>query len=294
VSDISTSIHDFIGDVFTPATQININKAISLLEAFEHQNAYGEMMDAITDESISDLHARGDHFIVALIKQLDFMLCVHFILLTPEATLRHRIDILDALYRIQHLEDYTEIVAILSMEESIMDMEALILASLTEHDEAYFLDVFQEIHPQALVKLAEFVDRKLDNQPGDKTDLVLLARLQMFSKALGNEHIAYMLMEAGMLIGLPVPLYLKFIQDYLVEKDNRQHTALNMLSILYMSDTPEDQMLTAYRDMASFVIEDLAEVSRVETFVIQHLARISDIRKVTNEQAGLSQESPAS
>ena len=132
-------IEDFITDVFTPEYVINIRKAFSLFEAFEYQNAYGGMCDAITDESVSDIHARADHFTVALANQLDFIVKAHLIRLVDSATIRDRIDILDALYRVQHLEDYTAITSILSSEEDEADQMSRILEELTDHDQGHYL-----------------------------------------------------------------------------------------------------------------------------------------------------------
>jgi len=281
-------IEDFISHVFTPGYIENIRKAISLFEAFEHQNAYGGITDVITNESVSDIQSRANHFVIELNNQLDYIVKQHLIELTDNATTHDRIIILDALFRIQHLENYITIISILTSEEDSVDKLSRILEELTEYDQAHFLHLLKEVNVRTLELLELYIENQLQFEEEEPVDYSIIERVKLFNDVLGKSHIGFVLLDAGMKVGYPLRLYLPFVEEHLVVENNNEQSALNILSIIYMSDTPEQAILTTYRDVGETAFKSIDLVGRAENFVLKMISKIQDTRKINNEKTRLS------
>lgn len=281
-------IENFINRVFTNEYIDNIRKAISLMEAFEYQKAYDKIMDAINDESVSDIDGRAEHFTVALTDALDFIVKQHLISLTDEATFADRLLILDALYRVQHLEDYTAVQSILLSEEDSIDQLSMILEELTNKDQGYFLTILKDVNDSCIALLNEYVEHKSKPKTVDTINPAIINRLKLFNSTLGHENLATEMIAAGMWPGYSLRLYIPFVKDIISELEETEETAISVLSIIYMSDTPETDIVTAYRAMSDAIFKDLTRVSKIESTILSLLAKLSDARKIEHEKAGLS------
>ncbi|HXQ32678.1 MAG TPA: hypothetical protein VN843_01525 [Anaerolineales bacterium] len=284
-------IEDFITSVFTPEFVILIRKAFSLFEAFEHQNAYSGMNDAIMNESISDVHERSSHFSVELCHQLDYILNQHLITLTDIATVSDRVQILDALYRLQHLEDYTGITLILTTDDDEIDKFSRILEELTGFDQGYLLTILQSVDARTLELLERYIHSKESHVPEEPVNPDIIERIKLFSELFGQESIGCILLEAGMILGLPIKLYLPFVQENLVVQNNHEKTSMNVLSVIYISNTEEHLVIETYRAIAEGLFNSLDEVGKVEGFLVRLLSQVSELRKIKHEKIRLSQES---
>ena len=281
---------DFITDTFLPDFVLLVKKCFSLFEAFEHQNAYSGMVDAITNESISDQAGRSQHFTNALVKELDFILNEHLIELTDEATIRDKVDILDGLYRLQHLEDYAAIASILSTEDEHVDKMAKILDEVTSLGEGHLLTLIKRVNKLSISLLEVFVEEKtLDPEVKNDNKPEVIKNFKLFTEALGKENIGSVLADAGMIIGLPISLYLPFVEEDIYVKGDLSQTALNFMSLIYLSDIKEMGVIGTYRHISENILESLDIVSQVESHILKHSAKIEDLRKVNYDKAGLSQ-----
>lgn len=290
---MNEQIEDFITNIYTPEFVILIRKAFSLFEAFEHNNAYDEMNDAVTNESVSDPIARSEHFAVALANQLSYVIEQHLIKLTDTATIVDQIEILDALYRFQHLENYIAIDAILSSEDDEIDMMSRILDELTDLGQGHILSILKEVDKRTLSLMRAFIINKTNVSVSELVDPKITERIKLFAETFGKDYVGYVLIEAGMRLGYPLKLYIPFVHDYFVIENNQSQTALNILSVLYMSDVNEKDMLATFREVGEEIFKSLDEVGKVESYFINHIAKIEEVRKINHEKAGLSQESSA-
>lgn len=290
-TNVNERIEDFITEVFAPEFVSLIKRSFSLFEAFEHQNAYNGLNDVTMDESVSDIASRADRFTVELANQLDFIVKQHLIYLTDESNIKDRIEILDALYRFQHLENYDAITSILDSTDDPIDKMSRILEELTEFDQGYFLTLLKDVDPRTLKLMEMFISIMNENVVQIPPDPKIVDRVKVFVQALGQEHIGYIVLEAGMIVGLPLKLYLPFVQEHLIVENNRVQTALNILSIIYLSDVQEQAVIETYREVAEDLFKTLDEVGRVEGEMIKLMAKIDETRKINDEKARLPKES---
>ncbi len=281
-------IEDFISTVYTPEYASLVRQAISLFEAFEHQNAYGQLIDSITNESVSDIHGRAEHFGVALGTQLDYILKEHLVYLTDEATHRDRVDVCDALYRLQHLEDYTVISNILTSDEDSVDKMSRVLEHLTQYDRGYILSILKEVDERTIHLLETFVINKETKPEADKIKTEILVRINLMTEAFGRECLGFMIVEAGMTIGLPARLYIPLVEDDLVVAGDDERTAENILSVLCISDVTDNEIINTYRQISETLIKDLSQSGRVEAKITYLMAKLEEHRKAYNEKIRIS------
>lgn len=285
-------IDSFISDMFTNEYIDNIRKSFSLFEAFEHQNAYSGMIDAITDEGIESRENRADRFSAALTQELDYVVGQHLIALTPEATIADKILILDALYRVQHLENYVAYESILSTEDDTIDKMAAILEELTTVDQGYFLTILQSVDDRAIKLLSDFVNHKtvIKNEPIKPE---ILNRVKLVTEVLGKETLGAIMIDGGMKPGYPIELYLPYVENDIVDEVEDSKTVLNILSVLYMADIDETNILNLYREVGERIFKSVQMVGRMESQVLTIINKVTEARNIQNEKARLLKESPA-
>ena len=115
-------------------------------------------------------------------------------------------------------------------------------------------------------------------------DPKIVKRIKLLEQALGKDNLGHVLIEAGMTVGYPFPLYMPFVHDHMVVENNQEQTATNILSILYMSNIEDCNVLSAYREIAEDLFKSLDETGKVESYVIKLLSRIDEFRKVNTEK----------
>lgn len=277
-------IDEFIEGVFSDEYIANINRSFSLFEAFEHQNAYMGMVDIILDESVDNLENRADKFTLELIKQLDYVINEHLIKLTEEATVYDKIVVLDALYRLQHLEDYTVIETILSTDDDDIDKLSLILEQICEYDQSYLLTLIESVQTQSMTLLNEYIKSKQNEESIIKPNKYIIDRFKLLVQAYGTEHIGYDLAIAGMGVGYPIDIYLPFVEDLLYIKDDLEQTGLNILSIFYISDIEDNNIITTYRSLSDKILKSVDLSGRVEGVLIKLINRVDEFRKTNKEK----------
>lgn len=277
----------FAEDTFADEVVDNIRKSFSLFEAYDYQDAYQGMYEIATDESSTTIDSRMSLFIIELCSQLDFIVKQHLILVDDDTTLKQRLVLLDALYRLQHLESYAAIDAILGSEQDPIDKMSLILEDLTEYDQGYFLTILKEVDRRSIFLLEKFVETKLSPEETKPVDKKLIERIKLFNHTLGKENIGCAMVEAGMAVGYPFDVYLPFISNDILD-DSDEVTALNILSVLYITDTQYGQMVQVFREVADKLMP-IDKVGNVEGYIFKFLSRLDDQQKVQNEQNRISQ-----
>lgn len=288
---MNEAIETFIAETFTNEFIDLVHKAFSLFEAYDHQNAYAKLVAAVMDESISTTESRADFFSKELKRQLDYIIIQHRIELTGEATISDRILILDALFRIQHLENYVAYESIVESEEDSIDQMARILEELTNRDQGYFLGILERVDDSTIKLLKIFIQGKTSVPDVDPIPEEIIKRIRLFNQTFGTTNIAHVLIDAGMRPGYSFDLYIPFIQDYIVDDQSQEQTAINYMSVMNISNVPEHDFLMTFRNSAESVFKDPEQLGKLETHILTLIAKLDEARKVQNEKDRLSETS---
>lgn len=282
------AIASFIEDVFSPEFIGNVRRAFSLFEAFDHQNAYNKMLDAVHDESVENTETRADRFTVALADELSFIVKEHCIALTDETTIADMLVIADGLYRLQHMEDYTAILSILNSPDDAVDQMSLILEEITDYDQGRLLTLLQSVEPKVLKSLGQYIDEKTP-KGALANDAVLINRIRLFNTVFGEEHVGHVLLDAGMRAGYEFSMYLPYVKDELIQGSPEQ-VAKNILSVLYLSSVPNSEIVTAFRATSEELLPSLEAAGNIEHHLVQMLSQLDERQKALHEEARLLEE----
>lgn len=298
-------IENFITDMFSPEYISNVRKSFSLFELFEYQNAYGKFVDIVLDESVSDIESRTSRFKLELHNQLDFLLGKHLIELVEETSVVDKLTILDALYRIQHLENYTAIDSFLERTNDPIDIMSLILEELTDLDQGYLLSILKTVQDRSIRLLKVFVLDKITNQesvlvtaPRPNSHANIVNRIRIFKQHVAPESIGISLVEAGMKPGLSFTDYLPYVTQQLTIDPKLLDLQIdfkslgsNFLSIFYISSLEEDQFIKTYREISEQFSQDLNRVGKIEHEIVGLMLKVDEYRKMEDEKKRVSQES---
>jgi hypothetical protein len=281
----------FIDSHFSEEFQEEINRSFGLIEFFDYKDAYSGFVDILTNEANHSGSDMQDMFTAELNKKLDYMLSEHQLQLVPEATVFQKNEILLALAHVQNLENYTGIIAVLESLESDELKTALILSDLSTLDESTVLSLVAKINPRTLQALKDYIyaKEKAQEQNG-LLDNKLLANFILFTKLYGQATLGAGLLSSGMMAAQRFHIYLGFVESEVVVKDDEQ-TALNIMSLIYLSEDGFNSPLLVYHKYSYRLLQDLNRVSRIEVKILGIIAKITEHRNAQDEQARISQTS---
>lgn len=279
----------FIESHFSEEFREEIERSFGLIEFFDYKDAYSGFVDILTDQSNLTGPDMQDLFTSELNKKLDYMLQEHQLQLVPEATVFEKNEILLALAHVQNLQDYTGIIAALESMESDELKTALILSDLSTLDESKALSLIVKINPRALQALKDYIYAKEKAQEKNSpVDSALLSNFKLFSQLYGQTTLGASLVATGMMPAQRFHTYLGYVEPEVVGPDDDQ-TALNILSLIYLSEDGFNSPLLVYRKYSYQLLHDLNRVSRIEVKILGMIARVTEHKKAQDEQARLSQ-----
>lgn len=266
-------------------------RSFQLFDFFEYRQASQGFIDILNDANNISSDDLKDRFTQELHDKLDFMLNEHTVKLTDEATIHEKNELLYAFGLIQHLEDYTGVIRILESFEDNETQLSLILEDLCVLDQTQIMMIVESFQPKILATLKAFIYQKESEETTiDDRDAKILRNLRQFFGVHGKDNIAYKLIEANMLVGARFTTYLPYVEGNLVEENN-DATALNILSLIYMSIDGFNNPLLMYRKYSYQLLHDLNKVSAIEVLVMRLMAKFNEAKDVQNEKDRLSQTS---
>lgn len=287
-------IIDFITAYFTYDLQVEIYRSFRLLNDYEYNDAFAGFVDIINNESYVSAEDMKDQFIIELNSKLNFILKEHTIELTNEATIFDKNEILVAFLLIQDLEDYTGIISLLESFESKEEKLSLILSDLTMLDQAKVLELVVSFSDTMLDTLKQFIYEIENNKPekANGSKFITINNLKQLFSCLGKDNLGYLLAKSGVIVGERFETYLPYTDKDLVANTDEQ-TALNILSLIYMSSDGINNPLLLYRKYSFQILQDLNKVSRIEVLVVSMVNKLNEFKKALHEKDRLSQTSAA-
>lgn len=279
-------LQSFVSTYFTEELQQEIRRSFSLFDFFEYDQAYSGFIDIIMNESNLGGDAMRDLFIEELHRKCNFVLDQHELELSEETTIPEKNEFMQALAQLQHLEDYTGVIRTLENMEQDEIQFAQIVSELSMLSETQVLSLVVNFNPRVLKILKEFIYSKESETPAEP-NAKLIANLRMFDAVFGQNHIGYHLMRAEVRLNERFESYLSYVKDELVVEDDEQ-CALNILSLIYLSNDGFNSPLTVYRKYSHHLLQNLDRVSRVEVKVLNLLGRMNERKQAEDEKARLT------
>lgn len=283
-------IYAFIESTFTDEASEDIFKCFDLFEKFDYKDAESEFIDILNNASYATPADSQDMFIFALNKKIDYVINQHSITLSQETTLEQKVEICNAFYNFQHLENYTGIISVLESFEPDHVKLSSILSEISNLDEVTVLSVLENVGGKLLSNMKKYIYQLEETTQSDKTENVVLNKARIFYEFLNEKTVGEILIRDGVIPGESFETYLAFCEDVLVAPKDDE-TAKNILSVVMMSADGCNSPLMVYKKYSFRLLQDLNKTSRIETHVLRLLNNFEDFRKAKDEKDRLSKTS---
>lgn len=282
----------YIQDRFTDELQEEIIRSFDLFDFFEYNQAYSGFVDILMNASYESSESTQDKFISELHKKLDYVLQQHTIVTVEDTDIWTKNELLTALGRLQHLEDYSAVIH--TLESMVSDEEELsiILSDVCALDEQTVMSAISEFNPTVLETLKTYIYQiESERDVSTERPLKLIEGLRLFTTEVCKDSIVAKLLQSGLLPGQRFETYLSFVQSDLHVENNTVKTAENILSLLIASSDGYNAPITVYRKYSMQILGNLNLVTEVEVKILGLIAKYSEIKKVNDEKARLSSAS---
>lgn len=267
----------------TPEMTDTVFKAFRVMEAFEVQDIYTNLIDWLVMEQNETPETIYDGFFDLIHRKLNVIVDKHRISLDPDILMRDKVDLLDALYRFMYLENYDTIYACLNSTEPDDVQFCKVIALLTDNNETEWMSKIVYISESSVDLMRKFVKSKVSDKEDD-IDLDTIdkihANLSMFSKCFGSENLANQLTIAGVAIGASFAAYYQIIHDVFDDLPPAD-LAMNLLGVFMLTPEGSGDLLKLFRDNIELVTTDLKKIGETE---IAYQKLIDQLKIITGVQ----------
>lgn len=267
----------------TPEMTDTVFKAFRVLEAFEFPDIYSDLIDWLVLDQAETPETIYDGFFDLINRKLNRLVDMHRIGLDPDILMRDKVDLLDALQRFMHLENYDTIYACLNSTEPNDVQFCKVIALLTSDHETEWASKITFISDSAVDLMRDFVANKVSDKKDDidlETMDKIHANLSMFSKCFGSENLANQLTIAGVAIGASFAAYYRIIHDVFDDLSPAE-IAINMLGVFMLTPEGSGDLLKLFRDNIELVTTDLTKIGQTE---IAYQKLIDQLKIITGVQ----------
>lgn len=280
---------------FTPEFQDEINTLIDLMEAFEYKSGHQKLYDVLHGTETDDLEITQQNFRNQLHEIADFLLEEHQIRLHDEATLEEKNQLLVGLFRLQSVEDPVPLILMLENRLS-GDLEKFsqVMETVTTLSQEQVLTVVAEVHPSTLVSMQEYLETLEAEQETNKNlpehlqpGSDYLENLQAFLSYQDNNTLATVMIRNGAMMGATLDHYLPYVGKHVVASSEEQ-TALNVLSLLMLSEDTYRDPVQSYRKISDSFDFTSQQALRVEVLIMDILSKFRQYRKAQDDAKRLS------
>lgn len=269
----------FIEQRYTTELAQEFFKSLDIFDSYEYPKGYEPLYAMVGSVGVVDNEDLADHLYEELNNQLDIVLHKHGIQLSESATLDQRNDILYALSIVQHRECCQQYARILESDLENIEQVGSIIEDITQLPITDFYSIVTYMDPKLPEAILTMIDEQQPEQVTDTANPKVVRLLRIFSSHFGKDHLAASLIDGGFIIGAKLCNYLPFVEDDIVADDTRQ-TALNILSLLYLSEDTFENPVEAYREYSDSWMESLQTINQVETILLEMISKMTELLEI--------------
>lgn len=286
-------IEAYINETYHPDLVDTMKKAFSLFEAFELPDYESEFLDLLMMGDMESSQNVQDHFTTILHKKLDTVIQCHLISPMEAAHIHEKVGLIESLYNIQHLTDYTSIVHTLEADYDPIERLAEVLSVCGEMTPLAIENIILDFNPSILETLKQFVYAKEAETNTILTSTQELQRkiiknLRAFKDFLGTDlalsfkgksTIGLQMLESNVMVGQDLELYIPFIDAQLKHQDYPK-LALDIYSIILLSGEGFSNPVGVFKKNCGWLLDDLIAISKVDPLYMT-IANAFDKYKLT-------------
>jgi hypothetical protein len=288
-------IEAYIQETFHPDLVDTMKKSFRLMDDFDLPDYESEMIELLMMEDMDLPQNTQDHFVTCLHKQLDRILHFHLILPMEISSIYEKTELVEALFNIQHLADYSEIINTLEADYDPIEIFSEVMSHCCEMPALAIENMVLKFNPSIIESLKTYIYNKQADTGVILTDVderkrKIIRNLRTFKDFLTTKPLQFYketnalglsILEAGALVGQDLTLYVPFIDTHL-QGTNYPQLAIDIYSVLLISKEGFDNTLGTFRKNSGWLLMDLLTISKVDPLVV-NIAGAFDKYKLTLE-----------
>lgn len=266
-----------ITTAYTPEIGVCMYEAFALFSNFDIPEYEQRFVSLLVSEENMHKEDLADGFRAIIVEYLDMVLTAHHVYVTETCGLRHRVNIVSALYDVQNRDDYTILARGLESDESAEEKLAFVVSELTSVPVSEILEQIDHVEPLFIDKLYAFCTQ---HEKGTDDDLFLtkevkenLDNLRKFKQFLnGDEPLGISLLKNGAIPNQPFTNYLPYIDsafEGVSTSTNPLPIAKDVLSLLYLSGDGRLKPFDVYRTYSTQLFDDPLVISKVDVQLLR-------------------------
>lgn len=268
---------------YSPEYAADLQAALSLLYSFgvEIQDTLCEM---IYDPSADDKDTHRVGFSNAIQQGIVMLLCTHGVDV-EETKLCESNAILSALQLVQNTDNPVPYLRVIELN-TIDNEEKLvrILKDFCYLDEGklhtFITGVTDTLISLLYTTLLQLEQRDLADVEPTTDPMIIINNFRQFESCFGKSTFGHAILFSGMRAGLPIRLYLAYL-DSSQHATEREQVALDIYSLLLLGEDTYQGPIAAYRGLTEALIGDLKEAQAVEVELQKIQEKFEQFKKET-------------
>lgn len=273
----------FIDNFYSDELKQEILRSLDLIEKFESDNIYDTLINLINQSETLSTEDICDYFVTELVNKLNFILREHKIITNPDTPIQKLNEILNALYLIQNLEDYTGIIRLLESFESDTEILVQILSELCVLSESEILECIYDFDAIILKNLKQFIYSK-EKEPIEINDQNFINNIKTFFELFKINTVGQVLIKSGIKLNFSIKFYLQYLSKDILIGDN-ENIALNILSVLMITSEGQKDPVNVYRKISFHLFQNLNTTSIIEVELIKLLNKYNEYKNAKDSVA---------
>lgn len=280
------SIEAFINDAYSDELSDAITNSFDIMDKFNYdynEQDFIRLLMEVENQSTDYMH---DMFLTILNHKLDLVLKEHTIILN-DAKLYQKNEFLEALYVVQHLNDYSPILYILESDLESDEKLAEVIAQLSTLTPSEVISLVDDYDEQILEILKQYIYQSQPDETNEIDSLTkqIIAKYKEFYNYITATNIDIPIgieyFEAGILPGLDFKSYLHYFNE-LTDSADINRVSLDILSILLLAKDTYMNPLSGYRDNSGLIFSELELISKVDASLTGHISKFETFKQATS------------
>lgn len=284
---LADQIQEFIDRTFLPEKIELINKAFELFYLFNLKDSETDFVNLVTRDNYIDVNELQDTFVTLLNNKLDQLIEAHTITLIETDDIGFKVELLNALFMIMYLEDYSFISIILETELTELEKLSKIISEYSLLDEISVIANIIKVSSDFFIKLETYVNSKENVivEPIEATEDTI-DNIKLAIKCFGSENIlAADLLRNNIRPCCELSIYLNVLKDIYDFNNIKDHDklALDVFSLLLLTRSGLNGVLLLYRKNSNLLFTDINTITIIENKIISLINKFLDFKKILKE-----------
>ena len=265
---INDDLEAYMKMVFSNELIDIINHSFELYEMFQLPDYETTFTDLLMMSDNTTPDNTRDRFLIAINDKLDFIINEHKMTLISDVSISQKNEVLDALYLIQDLASYKDMLNILEADLGVEEKLAEVLSELCTLTSLDILSIVDSIEPELLNNLKDFAYTResmlASVKPISDNDKIIINKLRLF-KEFSGEYIALgvFLVSNNILIGLSLTEYIKYVVEAFKDKTNKD-LAYHIYSLMLLTKDYHENPLLGFKEHGDLFFNDLNHIALVD------------------------------